>query len=360
MRKSEGYNLFGAVAVVMGFLTISAPLWGSQFFNVEKVADGVYAAIGKPGVASNGAFIVTEDGVVVVDTHFRPSWARDLISEIKKTTDQPVRYVINTHWHNDHTQGNQAYVEAFPRYVEFISQHNTREDIIRLAIPSVKQSLEQDVPNAIQRLQGILDSGKGPDGATLTDDRRAQIQSQLDSQKSYLEELKHMTITVPNMTFDRSLILHKKDKEIRILYFGKGHTRGDVVVYLPHEKVLISGDLLIGGTPFMRDAYPFQWAPTLEQVGRLDFNKVIPGHGPVEDGKNQLQLQLNYLKDLVAAVQAQFKSGRTPSLDDVKKAVAAELIPRYEKDYGPNFKNAVLGNIERTYAEAKGDLKDEP
>ncbi|MDD5542731.1 MAG: MBL fold metallo-hydrolase [Acidobacteriia bacterium] len=357
MVKSERRILLGLV-IMLGLLMICPPLWASQFFNVEKVADGVYAAIGKPGVASNGAFIVTDDGVVVVDTHFRPSWARDLITEIKKTTDQPVRYVINTHWHNDHTQGNQAYAEAFPKYVEFISSHNTRDDIIRLAIPSVKQSLEQDVPNAIQRLQGFLDSGKGPDGAALSGDRRAQIQTQLESQKSYLEELKHMTITVPNMTFDRSLILHKKDKEIRILYFGKGHTRGDVVVYLPKEKVLISGDLLIGGTPFMRDAYPFEWAPTLEQIGGLDFAKVIPGHGPVEDGKNQLQLELRYLKDLVSTVQAQFDGGKTPSLDDVKKTAAAQLVAKYEKDYGPNFKTAVLGNIERTYAEAKGDLKD--
>lgn len=331
-------------------------LLASQYFNVEKVAEGVYAAIGKPGVASNGAFIVTDDGVIVVDTHFRPSWARDLITEIRKTTSKPVRYVINTHWHNDHTQGNQAYVESFPSNVEFISQHTTRDDILRLAIPSVKQSMEKDVPAAIQRLQGFLDSGKGPDGSALTDERKAQIQSQLDSQKSYLEELKTMSITVPNMTFERSLILHKNDREIRILYFGRGHTRGDIVVFLPKEKVLISGDLLTGGPPFMRDSYPSLWVPTLEQVGQLDFAKVIPGHGPVEDGKGHLQMEVRYLSDLVAAVGQEVKQGT--SLEDAKNAIAAMLVPKYEKEYGANFKNAIAGNIERTYAEAKGEVKD--
>src|SRR5216684_5274925 len=81
----------------------------AQSFDIVKVADGVYAAIGKQGVYSNGAFIINKDDVLVVDTHLRPSWARDLIAEIKKVTDKPVRYVVDTHWHPDHVQGNQSY-----------------------------------------------------------------------------------------------------------------------------------------------------------------------------------------------------------------------------------------------------------
>lgn len=354
MKRFLTWCCFGLM--LTGFFCVGTTVFASQFFNIERVADGVYAAIGKPGVASNGAFIITEEGVVVVDTHFRPSWALDLISEIKKVTPQPVRYVINTHWHNDHTQGNQAYIESFSKEVEFISQHNTRDDIIHLAIPSVKQSLEKDVPEAVQRLQAMLDSGKGPDGTAFTNERRAQIQTALESQKSYLEELRTMTITVPTMTFERSLILHRKDKEIRILYFGKGHTRGDIVVFLPKEKVMISGDLLTGGPPFMRDAYPSKWIPTLEQVGKLDFTKVIPGHGPVEEGKDHLQMEVGYLNNLVNAVSEQVKKGA--SLKETKKAAFELLVPKYEKEYGPNLKTALVGHIERTYAEARGDLKD--
>ena len=332
-------------------------LLASQYFNIQKVAEGVYAAIGKPGVYSNGAFIVTDDGVIVVDTHLRPSWARDLIEEIKRTTSQPVRYVINTHWHNDHIQGSQAYVESFPKDLEFISQHNTREDIIRLAIPSVREALEKDVPEGIQRLQEMLSSGKMPDGSPMTEAQRAQTQTQLDTQKSYLAELKAMSLIVPNMTFDRSLILHKTDKEVRILYLGYGHTRGDIVVYLPKEKVLISGDLLTGGPPFMRDAFPSKWGPTLEQVGRLDFTKVVPGHGPVEEGKEHLQVEVRYINDLVSAVNEQVKRGA--SLEETKKAVAEALVPKYEKEYGTSFKNAIVGNIERAYLEAKDQIQEQ-
>ena len=125
------------LAAVVVILSVSG--WAqpgrAQSFDIVKVADGVYAAIGKPGVFSNGAFIVNKEDVVVVDTHLRPSWARDLIADIRKVTDKPVRYVVDTHWHPDHVQGNQAYVSVFGPGVEYLAQHNTREDIIRKAIP---------------------------------------------------------------------------------------------------------------------------------------------------------------------------------------------------------------------------------
>ncbi|PYU17216.1 MAG: hypothetical protein DMG29_02145, partial [Acidobacteria bacterium] len=117
------------VIFVLPLLLLSVQTGSAQSFDIIRVADGVYAAIGKPGVFSNGAFIVNKDEVVVVDTHLRPSWARDLIAEIRKVTDKPVRYVVDTHWHPDHVQGNQAYVSAFGPTVEYLAQHNTRDDI---------------------------------------------------------------------------------------------------------------------------------------------------------------------------------------------------------------------------------------
>src|SRR2546425_9071438 len=214
-------------SVVMVFV-LSLALGGfggvarAQSFDIIRVADGVYAAIGKPGVFSNGAFIVNKDDVVVVDTHLRPSWARDLIAEIRKVTDKPVRYVVDTHWHPDHIQGNQAYVSAFGPMVEYLAQHNTRDDILGKAIPSVQEQLTKDVPEAIQRLEKALAEGKDSRGNPLTAETRAESESQLASLQRYLEELKQSQITLPTLTFDRSLILHKPDRAIHIYYFGKG------------------------------------------------------------------------------------------------------------------------------------------
>jgi len=321
----------------------------SEYFDVQKVADGVYAAIGKPGVLCNAAIIITEDGVVVVDTHLRPKWAKDLIEEIKNLTDKPVRYVVNTHWHPDHVQGNKAYASAFGKQAEFISHQNTRADIIGKAIPNIKQTLT-DLPNRIAQMKSQLESGKKQDGTALNDEDKTRLSNQIKSNEEYLEELKTLQITVPNMTFDKSLILYTADKEVRILYFGEGHTRGDVVIHLPREKVLITGDLLTGGLPFMRDAIPTAWAATLADIGNLDFEHVIPGHGQVQKGKDRLNLVVNYLNDLVAAVKAQVERGAT--LDETIKSID---LSKYEKDF-ENFKAGLTGpngNITKTYEALK-------
>jgi len=324
----------------------------SAYFNIQKVADGVYAAIAKPGVLCNGAFIVTNDGVLVVDTHLRPSWAKDLIGAIGKITDQPVRYVVNTHWHGDHTQGNKAYEAAFPKGTEFISHHNTRDDIIGKAIPSIKQNLDS-LPAQIGRLKARLESGKRTDGGQMNDSMKTALKSQIESQEAYFGELKTLEITIPNLTFDRSLILWKADKQIQVLYFGEGHTRGDVVIYLPKEKVLVAGDLLTGGLPFMRDAVPLAWAGTLESVSKLDYEQVIPGHGDVQKGKDRTNLVVRYLNDLYPAVKTQVDKGAT--VEEAVKAVGDQLAPKYEKDF-VNFRQGLggsLGNVTKTYEAMK-------
>ncbi len=345
--------------IVLGLLVLvclmaSAQTGRAQSFEIIKVADGVYAAIGKPGVYSNGAFIVNKDDVVVVDTHLRPSWARDLIAEIRKITDKPVRYVVDTHWHPDHVQGNQAYIGAFGPTVEYLAQHNTREDILSKAIPTVREQLTRDIPESIERLDKALASGKDVQGNPLTAEARARMESDLTFGKSYLAELKQIQITLPTLTFERSLILHKPDRAIHIYYFGKGHTRGDVVVYLPRERVLVTGDLLTNGIPFMRDAYPVEWIGTLEAMLKLDWGQAIPGHGGVQAGKGQLEKLIVYLKEMVAAVKDALAKGMT--LEEAKKSI--DLSKHAASFPGQNFPRANASAIDRTWAELTGKISD--
>lgn len=336
----------------MVFITWTAGAQTSQFFDIVKVADGVYGAIGKPGILSNAAVILTERGVIVVDTHLRPSWANDLIHAIRQITDRPVRYVINTHWHGDHVQGNQAYQAAFPLGTEFISHVNTREDILGKAIPSMKQNLDS-LPVQIGRLKMRLAGGMNPDGSAMTDSAKQVLRRQIANQESYLEELKTLQISIPNLTFEKSLVLWAGNREVRVLYFGEGHTRGDVFVYLPKEKILITGDMLTNGVPFMRDAVPLAWAATLENVGKLEIESIIPGHGPVQRGKDRLNLVVQYLKDLYSAVKTQVD--KNVSVEEAVKVVSDQLAPKYEKEF-PNFRQALggpLGNVTKTYEALK-------
>jgi len=333
-------------------LLFFTPLVRGQSFDIVKVADGVYAGIGQHGVYANGAFIVNESDVVVVDTHLRPSWARDLITEIHKLTNNPVRYVVDTHWHPDHVQGNQAYVGAFGPTVEYLAQHYTRDDMLAKGIPSVKEQLEKDVPEEIDQLQKALAEGKDSDGKPLSADRRTRFEQALANDKTYLDELKQIKIVLPTMTFDRSLILHKPGRDIQVLYFGKGHTRGDVVVYLPKEKVVCTGDLLTNGIPYMRDAYPVEWIATLEAIRNLDWDYAIPGHGGVQKGKDQLDKLIAYMKDMVAAVRDAVSKGMT--LEQAKKSID---LSKHAANFS-NFSSGNAGAIDRTWAELTGKIQD--
>lgn len=329
----------------------------AQSFDIKEVAPGVFAAIGRAGVASNGAFIVNQDDVLVVDTHFRPSWARDLIAEIKKRTDKPVRYVVNTHWHNDHTQGNQSYVSAFGAGVEYISQHTAREDLIKKGIPSVATSLNESVPALIARIEKSLADGKDLQGNALTEESRGRLQTNLASQKAYLEELKVIQITLPTLTFENSLILFKKggdgaERSIHIYFLGKGHTRGDVVVFLPKEKVAITGDLLTGGIPFARDSYPSLWPVALENLHKLDFTQVIPGHGDVQPGKQRLEWLIAAMKDVNAYVRDGLAKSQT-----AEQLVAGFDLAKYETNF-PNSRQSFATLINRAVAEATGKIVD--
>lgn len=331
-------------------LAAATPPLAAQSFDIVKVSEGVWAAIPKQGVpvGSNGAFVVNDDDVLVVDTHYRPSYARELLGEIKKLTPLQVRYVVNTHWHNDHTQGNQAYINAWPKGVEFLSHTNAREDILAKAIPSIKDSLLA-LPKQIADLEKQAAAASGADAERLL--------AQAADRKAYLAELRQIEITLPTLTFDRSAVLHKPSREIQLLYFGRGHTRGDVVVYLPREKVAVMGDLLTAGIPFARDAYPSEWADTLAQVAKLDIQKVVPGHGGVKEGRKIIEDRVGFLRDLVAQVKKGASEGKHA------KAIQASLdLARWEPTFdlpaqGPPFRERLTLFVERALAEAKGELR---
>jgi glyoxylase-like metal-dependent hydrolase (beta-lactamase superfamily II) len=224
--------------------------------------------------------------------------------------------------------------------------------VIGKAIPSIKQNLDS-LPVQIGRLKTRLAEGKNPDGSMMTDSAKQVVQRQIANQESYLEELRTLQITIPNLTFDRSLVLWAGDREIRLLYFGEGHTRGDIFIYLPQDKVLITGDMLTGGLPFMRDAVPLAWATTLESVAALDVEQIIPGHGDVQKGKDRLKVVVQYLKDLYAAVRTQVE--KNVSVEEAVKVVGDQLAPKYENQF-PNFRAGLggpLGNVTKTYEALK-------
>jgi glyoxylase-like metal-dependent hydrolase (beta-lactamase superfamily II) len=316
-------------------------LAAEDLFDIKPIADGVYAAIAKPAykVNCNAAIILLDDAVLVVDTHSKPSAARALIEQIKKLTDKPVRYVVNTHFHWDHYQGNQAYPSSWPAGVEIISSEATRANIEQRGIPRVKHEIVT-MPQEIEKLKSDLD--KASDLG-----QKEQFRANLLQAEAYLAELKSMQVTLPSLTFDHSLILHRPSKTVEILWLGNAHTNGDVFVYLPREKVLITGDALHGWTPYMGDSYPFDWIQTLDAAEKLDFDQVIGGHGDVMRGKERFDLWKHYFRDLMDEAAQAYARGA--SLEDAEKGVSKTLIAKYADKFDPGFPKSVFGNIAKAY-----------
>jgi cyclase len=312
-----------------------------DLFEIKPVADGVYAAIAKPAYRTNcnAAIIFLDDSVLVVDTHSKPSAARALIEQIKKLTDKPVKYVVNTHFHYDHYQGNEAYPSSWPGGVEVISSEATRENIERRGIPRVKHEIAT-MPQEIADLRSDLERASGAE-------QKETIRKNLLQAEAYLAELKNMQVTLPTMTFDRSLILHRKSRTVEILWLGRAHTDGDVFVYLPKEKVLVTGDVIHGWTPFMGDSYPYDWIQTLDAAEKLDFDSFIGGHGDVTQGKQRFELWKQYFRDLLDRTAAAYAEGAT--LDEAKKRVSEFLVTKYADKFDPRFAQNVGSNIAKAY-----------
>jgi len=305
------------------------------------MADGVYAAIAKPVYKTNcnAAIILLGDSVLVVDTHSKPSAARALIEQIKKITDQPVRYVVNTHFHWDHYQGNQAYPSSWPAGVEIISSRATRENIEHRGIPRVKYEIAT-MPKEIGQLNSDL--------AAATDRKQKEgLRTKLEQAESYLAELQSMQFTLPTLTFDRSLILYRATRTVQFLWLGNAHTDGDVWVYLPKEKILICGDALHGWTPFMGDSYPFDWIQTIDAAEKLDFDQALGGHGDVMHGKQTFELWKAYFRDLLDETARIYGEGA--SLEEAQKQVSTFLIAKYASKFDPDFAHSVIANVTKAY-----------
>jgi cyclase len=261
-------------------------------FTITEVKPGVYHAVGngKLIAVSNAVIIEGDRDLVVVDTHATPAAAAALRDEIKALTPKPVRFVVNTHDHFDHISGNQIYGPD----VEIISSVQTREWLV-----SGQMQQSRAYQNNIAALPAkVADEEKRLAAGDKT------VEADLAKDKALLAEVERTHVTPPTVTLTQQLTLHRGTREIRIMFLGRGHTAGDVIVYLPAEKIVASGDLIVENTAFLGDGYFVDWIETIEQLKKLDFDTVLPGHGQPFHGKDKLDHWQAYLRDFWDQAQA--------------------------------------------------------
>lgn len=340
------------LSISITFLLAFALLVSAQSqLEVVKVGEGVYAALRKepPGltVNANSVFIINDDDVVIVDSTLTPGTAKELLAALRKLTNKPVRYVINTHWHDDHIMGNQVIRAAFPA-AEFIAHANTRAYLPTTGLTNRKNAMSpQGYPQFIAALRNSLEKNQSLFGGPLSDEERATYASDLKIAESYMAENPGVEIVLPTITIDDQFTLHRGGREIQIKYLGRGHTSGDIVVYLPREGIVVAGDLVISPVPYVGNpqSHPADWSAALDKLTALRPKIIIPGHGPLLRDDVYVRLMARLFSAVKKQVEAAVARGE--NLEQTRKSVD---LSEFEKLFAGEskmrkaiFSNYVIG-----------------
>jgi glyoxylase-like metal-dependent hydrolase (beta-lactamase superfamily II) len=290
---------------------------------VNKLADGVYVIRHQDPfrgwVHGNTAVIIGTRDVFVVDSCQMPGAAREDIADIRKWTDKPVRYLLNTHWHTDHNGGNAEYLNAFPG-VAIVARAETRERMDDYS-GHVANSWVKDATSSRATITQRVAAGKAADGKQLTDAQVTSLNEELNRLTRVFEEAKTFVYQGPTLTFDRELKIDLGGREIEVKYLGKANTAGDALAYLPKEKILITGDIVVHPVPYAFDGYPGEWVQTLHALEQLPADTIVPGHGEVLHDKTYLIQVAGLMKAIIALVDEQLHQNPDVTLDEVKKPI---------------------------------------
>jgi cyclase len=296
---------------------------------VTKLADGIYAIRHKdaPDTFPQGNTTVIIGGreVLVVDSCYLPSSAEEDIAQIRQWTAKPVRFLLNTHWHYDHTMGNAAYRDAFPGLV-VVAQTETRNQIA-----GYNRYWFERFPGRAERMQKMIDAGKNADGKTLTPNEIQELKTAVAGIHPVWAEFKILATRLPELTpdlaFEREMTVDLGGREVHLKHLGRGNTRGDAMAYLPKEKILITGDLLDHPVPYLFGGYPEEQIGTLQRMSQLDAQAIVPGHGDVLHDKVYLQKEIDFISAVVTQVKkAIYRFGSGPDkFDAVKDEVSKNL-----------------------------------
>ena len=312
------------------------PVIQGKTYKFEQVADGVYYATG--GSGSNNVVIVNDQDVLLVDDGTTPAAARAFLEDIKKITNKPVRYVVNTHFHYDHTDGNSV----FGPEVQIIAHEYVRTAITTFNVlnrePFVT-SQRTAVPALIERLAKQF-------GAEQDPSKRAAVLKDLTAARITWDQLQQIRPTPPNVTYTSKMVLFRGSREIQLLFLGRGHTAGDTVVFLPAERIVCTGDLMESQLAYMGDGFFDEWVTTLDALKKLDFALVLPGHGTPFSDKGRITAFQGYLTDVTTKVAELRAQGMT-----AEQAASRVDLTSHSKDFpqitGPG---ADLRGVRRIYA----------
>jgi len=318
----------------------------------EVLAEGVYLLRAPEALdrwtATNAVVMVNQDDVTVFDSFTRPETARLAIAEIRALTSKPVRTLINSHWHQDHWSGNDEFKKAYPG-IQIIATAETRGYMSRMGSAFLIDGTRAGLKRSRDALATAITTGKMADGTALTDEVRREQEREIDETSRFVDEVLAIPRVLPDVAFRDELTFWRGDREFR-LFSMTGDATGSAVLYLPAEKILVTGDVLVsppdgqGPPPWTTNSYAIApWLASLRRLEAFDTSVIVPGQGPAMRDRTYLRLTVQLFAAIVDGVQRALERGIYRA-DDIVAAMNVDGIGRqYPKgQIGPDTPFATM------------------
>ncbi|NKB33728.1 MAG: MBL fold metallo-hydrolase [Pseudomonadales bacterium] len=336
LRLVLSKTLLCTLLTIIPSAVLAQEIINTDTHRLEEVAEGVYFAIGTGDIftMSNALIIERDDDVVIVDSHITPAAGRALQDSISIVTSKPVTTMINSHFHYDHSNGTPA----FGPDIEIIGHEVTYEKLT--ADPENEHTFQSSLSrfdNTVNRLQTELSN------ATSTEERE-ELQQQLSYWQRHVEAQEEIVFMPPTQTLRDKMTLYRGGREIQLHYFGRAHTGGDLAIYLPDEKIVFTGDMMLGSISYMGDGYVAEWADTLQGLMSLDIELILPGHGPGFTEVERIANVQAYYSDLTREIRRLRSSGFS-----AEEAAARADLRQHSETLGVNQIGANLEAVQRMY-----------
>ena len=341
-----------AVLVLLGTAPISTAQSDGLAFSMTQIAEDTYFFSGQnttdDWVDGNSLAVVTHEGIVIVDAP-NLNFVKRQISELKKITNQPVTYVINTHWHYDHIMGNEIYEAEFPN-AKFIMQARGAQISDRRNPHILNAFFGPDrMSELVQEMRDSLASGLGDDGEPLTEYEATRTRRGIAGISNAYKGVEQVNYVSPDITFEKELVLKLGGKIFRLKHF-QGHSLGDAVVYFENEKILATGDLIIHPAPYGIRSYFDRWVGTLDEIIDHPAEIIIPGHGDVLRDREYVKLQRNLIHELITQANEAVATGM--SLEEYKEAFVSSQAYKWIRDEMAQGDPDILWGLENYFLAA--------
>jgi len=290
----------------------------SKHFRLEKLTEGVYAAlaIDGGGAMCNAGIVDLGDRTLVFDTFWTPEAGQDLRTAAEQLTGHAVAYIVNSHYNADHVNGNQVFAPE----TTIISTSRTRELLIERGngfLNWARENLAEEVHKDEKKL-----------AAETNEDRRQQMALDLETTRALLHALPTLELRLPNFTFEQKLDLYGPVRSVELRCLGGGHTESDAFLYLSQDHILFAGDLAFTQMhPSIWHDQPETWINILTRMEELEADTVVSGHGPLGT-RDDLTLLRQYLTWLSETTRAVIK--REGLADDLVREPLPEAYTRWQ------------------------------